>query len=208
MSDKVELSLVASKGRETAFVIARLVLGIVFIWMGLTKTGLVSNFLNTTGLSETAAVQRIVQSGAIELSNPVDFLKLIREYQMIPESMPVVMNFVAAVLPWLELWCGVLLVLGLGVRGVAFMIVSLMAAFTVMVTIRALHIYNTQDIAFCDIKFDCGCGAGVVYICRKIPENLFLLACSIGLLFSRSCRFCLRRELIATNNKKPTSIAA
>jgi uncharacterized membrane protein YphA (DoxX/SURF4 family) len=205
MSNTETRQATSSRKGGVFFVIARLLVGVVFIWMGITKTGLVTSFLHNTRLMETSAVQYVVQNEIIDLSNPVDFLKLIREYHIIPESMPMVLNLVAAVLPWLEVLCGIFLVLGVGIRGTSLLIVILMTAFTVMVTSRALHIYNIQDIAFCDIKFDCGCGAGVVYICYKIPENLFLLAVSLGLLFSRSRRLCLKRDLVTANGGKTSS---
>jgi len=147
--------------------VARLVMGGLFIWMGLVK-----------GL------------------DPVDFMKLIREYQMVPDEAWRLLNLMAAVLPWVEVLCGVLLVTGVALRGTAFMILLMLTGFTIVVTMRAIGIYTAKDIAFCAIKFDCGCGAGVVYICHKIPENIGLLLMSLVVLLSRSRRFCLRPEVI------------
>ena len=176
--------------------IARLLLGVVFVWMGLSKTGLPQLALDKTGLLNNPAVQDMVNSGYIELSNPVDFLKLIREYHILPESMPILLNLTAAVLPWLEIFCGLFLILGVALRGTALMILLMMTFFTIMVTARALSIYHTGDIAFCAIKFDCGCGAGEVFICRKIPENVILWLLALHILLSRTRRWCLKKELI------------
>jgi len=145
---------------------ARLVLGGLFIYMGYNK--------------------------AVE---PIDFLKLVREYHMIPEHPPLLLNLIAVTLPWLEVFCGILLVLGVAVRGNALLLLAMLIAFTIIVTARALHIYSIEDIPFCAIKFDCGCGAGEEWICHKIPKNLGLCALSVIVLLSRSRRWCLRGDL-------------
>jgi hypothetical protein len=46
------------------------------------------------------------------------------------------------------------------------------------------------------VRFDCGCGAGEVLICRKLVENGLLILLSGGLLFSRSRRLCARHSLM------------
>jgi len=153
-------------GRDLLVLGARLALGTLFIYMGMNK--------------------------ALE---PIDFLKAIREYRMIPEQPPLLINLIAALLPWIEVTCGVLLVLGIAVRGNALLLLVMLVAFTIIVTLRALHIYHTENIPFCAIKFDCGCGTGEEWICHKIPQNLGLSALSLVVLFSRSRRWCLRGEL-------------
>ncbi|MHC4444871.1 MAG: MauE/DoxX family redox-associated membrane protein [Planctomycetota bacterium] len=171
--------------------IARLMLGLVFIWMGFTKTGLAKVSLDKMGLLETSAVKSMVDKGMIELSDPIAFLKLIREYETIPDSQYVLLNIIGGVLPWFEVACGLLLIAGVALRGTALILLMMLAGFTVMVTMRAIDIYQTEGLPFCDIEFNCGCGAGVVRICRKLPENTFLLLLSLVVLLSRSRRFCL-----------------
>lgn len=122
---------------------------------------------------------------------PDAFLKLLREYHMLPDSLYYLQNFLAVTLPWIEIVCGVALLLGVLVRGASLTLLLLLTAFTVVIAIRAWRIHTTEALAFCDIHFDCGCGGGDVYMCRKLPANvgLWLLAW-IGLL-SSSRRFCL-----------------
>ncbi len=43
-----------------------------------------------------------VYMGADKILNQVLFLKLIRQYEMVPESVPWLLNLIAAVLPWME----------------------------------------------------------------------------------------------------------
>ena len=176
--------------------IARLLLGVVFIWMGFTKTGLARAALDKTGLIKTAAVKNMIDKGTIELSDPIDFIKLIREYEIVPDSQYVLLNIIAGVLPWFEVACGILLIAGVALRGTALIFLIMLAGFTIMVALRAISIYQTGGISFCDIEFNCGCGAGVVRICRKLPENTFLLLLSLVVLLSHSRRFCLWGDVI------------
>jgi uncharacterized membrane protein YphA (DoxX/SURF4 family) len=157
-------------GADLLMLGARLTLGVLFIYMGMSK--------------------------ALE---PIEFLKAVREYRMIPEQPPILLNLTAAVLPWLEVVCGLLLVLGIALRGNALLLLTLLIGFTAIITARALHIHNTQGIAFCAIKFDCGCGVGEEWICHKLPQNLGLIVLSIIVLVSRSRRWCLRGELFGTD---------
>lgn len=142
--------------------LARLILGGLFIYMGFNK-----------------AVA------------PTDFLKLVREYHMVPEHPPTMLNTIAAALPWIEIWCGVLLIAGVALRGSALALLAMLVGFTIIVTMRAFHIYNTQEIPFCAIKFDCGCGSGEEWICHKIPKNIGLSILSLIVLLSRSRKLCL-----------------
>ncbi len=178
--------------------VARLLLGLMFIWMGLAKTGL-PRLADARGW---VSLQGLAHRGLIDLSGPVEFMKLIREYQIFPDSLWPLLNLTAVALPWVEVVCGLLLVLGIGLRGSALTLGLMLIFFTVVVTLRAIGIHNATGQAFCTIKFDCGCGAGEVLICRKIPENLGLLALSVVVLFSRSKRFCLAHNLVPADRAR------
>jgi uncharacterized membrane protein YphA (DoxX/SURF4 family) len=137
-------------------------------------------------------------SGLAKVMEPAEFLKLLRLYEL--TSQPVAMNLVAAVLPWFEVFCGLLLVLGIAVRGAALVSVLLLVPFTAVVLHRALGIQEATGLAFCAIRFDCGCGTGEVAICRKLVENAVLLALSVGIVVGRRSRLALlhgftRREV-------------
>lgn len=122
--------------------------------------------------------------------HPVEFLKLVRQYDMLHHHL--LLNFVASTLPWFEIFCGLLLLLGVAVRGAAVMLVAMLVPFTLAVLSRALDLHAAGGLPFCAIKFDCGCGAGEVFICRKLGENVLLIALSCALIFWRSHRLCLR----------------
>jgi uncharacterized membrane protein YphA (DoxX/SURF4 family) len=125
--------------------------------------------------------------------DPVDFLKLVRQYQI--TDIPWVLNSIAATLPWFEAFCGVLLLLGVAVRGTAVITAGMLVPFTIMVIKRAFEIGKTSDLAFCLLRFDCGCGAGEVYICQKILENLLLTVVAIWLASGLGLPLSLRYSL-------------
>ncbi len=145
-------------------VIARWLLGAAFVYLGLNKA-----------------------------LHPVEFLKLMRQYDMVESSLG--LNSAAAILPWFEVFCGLLLLAGVAVRGTALMLVLMLVPFTILVFRRALAIQSALAIPFCMIKFDCGCGTGEVFICRKLLENLFFIGLSLWLLPGHGRRFCFRHTL-------------
>lgn len=132
----------------------------------------------------------LIYLGLAKALDPVGFLKLLREYELLASPLP--LNAVAALLPWFEVACGGFLIAGIAVRGTALVVASLFFAFTAAIIHRALAIHAELGTSFCSIRFDCGCGAGEVLACAKIPENLVWLALATWLVFSRlSPRGCL-----------------
>ena len=159
------LPLLAGIGREAAAVVARWWLGAVFIYMGLNKA----------------------------LPHPEAFLKLVRQYDMV--TSPIWLNSIGAALPWFEVYCGVLLLVGLGVRGAALNLVAMLVPFTLIVLKRALVLAAASSVPFCAVRFDCGCGAGEVFVCHKLVENSVLLLLSAWLLTGRGRQLCMRYSL-------------
>lgn len=149
---------------EASGLLARLLLGGMFIYAGLNKA-----------------------------LDPIGFLKLLRQYELV--HTPVLLNSIAGVLPWFEVFCGVLLVGGIGVRGSGFLLVTMLVPFTVIVLRRALEIQAVTGLAFCAVKFDCGCGTGEVYICRKLVENGLMILLSLWLVCGYGRKFALRYNL-------------
>ena len=125
--------------------------------------------------------------------DPVAFLKLLRQYDL--TQTPLLLNSIAAALPWFEVFCGLMLLLGVAVRGTALTLLLLLAPFTALVLHRALAIHSALDIPFCAVKFDCGCGGGAEFICRKLAENILLMLLAGWLLAGRGRQFCLRFNL-------------
>lgn len=146
-------------------VLARWILGVIFVYMGLTKA-----------------------------LHPEMFLKLLRQYDLTNSSF--VLNSIAAGLPWFEVFCGLLLLGGIAVRGSAVLLLVMLIPFTFVVFKRALAVADLQHIALCAVRFDCGCGNGEVLICRKLIENGLLMLLALWLLAGFGRRFAARFSLI------------
>jgi uncharacterized membrane protein YphA (DoxX/SURF4 family) len=135
----------------------------------------------------------LIYFGLVKAVYPVDFLKVLREYELTGNQM--LLNSVAALLPWLEMLCGVFLVCGVAVRGSAVVTGVLLVLFTIVVSVRALAIYKAGALPFCAIKFDCGCGSGEVKICRKLLENGALILLSVLACNDAAKRICFQYQL-------------
>ncbi|MCX6876850.1 MAG: DoxX family membrane protein [Verrucomicrobia bacterium] len=125
--------------------------------------------------------------------HPVEFLKLLRQYDLVPSHL--LLNLLAATLPWFEVFCGLLLLAGVAVRGSALLLVGMLVPFTAIVAQRAVAIHAAGGMPFCAIKFDCGCGGGEVLVCGKLIENILLTLLSAVLVCSRKDTLCLRHSL-------------
>jgi uncharacterized membrane protein YphA (DoxX/SURF4 family) len=155
---------------DTSAVLARWLLGAVFLYLGLSKA-----------------------------VHPVDFLKLVRQYDIVQSSL--ILNSMAAALPWFEVFCGLLLLLGVAVRGTALALMVMLAPFTLLVLHRALLLQAAQNIPFCAVQFDCGCGAGTVFICDKLLENFLLILLSRWLLSGQGRQLSLRFNLVKSSSR-------
>jgi uncharacterized membrane protein YphA (DoxX/SURF4 family) len=131
-----------------------------------------------------------IYMGMSKALHPEEFLKLLHQYDL--TQSPQLLDFIAATLPWFEVFCGVMLLAGVAARGAALLLLLMLVPFTIVVLRRALAIHTLQSIPLCAVKFDCGCGNGEEWICRKLAENCGLIALSAGLLIGRGRRFCLR----------------
>jgi uncharacterized membrane protein YphA (DoxX/SURF4 family) len=134
-----------------------------------------------------------IYMGLNKASHPVEFLKLVHQYNL--TDVPSLLNFIAATLPWFEVLCGLLLLTGVAVRGSALVVLLMLVPFTIVVFRRALAIHTAKAIAFCAVKFDCGCGNGEVWICHKLAENSLLILLSVWLLVGYGKKLCLRYRL-------------
>jgi uncharacterized membrane protein YphA (DoxX/SURF4 family) len=143
--------------RPWAAILVRFALGGLFLYMGLSKA-----------------------------LDPVDFLKLVRQYDFF--SHHYLLNLTAACLPWFEVFCGLLLISGLAIRGTSLVIILMLIPFTWLVANRAMDIADLKHLPFCAVRFDCGCGAGEVNICAKIAENTALTLAATWLLLRRRPR--------------------
>jgi len=131
-----------------------------------------------------------IYMGWIKAVDPEHFLELLREYHLTQN--PWVLNTIGITLPWFEVFCALLLLAGIAVRGAALLLAAMLAAFTAAVAYRAVGVAATQAIPFCSVKFDCGCGGGAEFICAKLPENIGMLLIALWLLAGRGRSLCAR----------------
>jgi uncharacterized membrane protein YphA (DoxX/SURF4 family) len=137
-----------------------------------------------------------IYTGWQKVAEPVAFLKLVRQYDLVQSSL--VLNTIAATLPWFEVFCGVLLLAGIAVRGTAAVLLAILFPFTAVVWHRALVLQAEQGIPFCAVKFDCGCGTGEVFICGKLLENSALILLALWLLFGPGRKWAWRYALLGS----------
>ena len=129
--------------------------------------------------------------GSMKVDEPFEFLKQVRQYQMLPETPAIYLNATAIVLPWLEIVAGIALLIGLRFRGAAAAIALMLLVFTPAILIRGLHILSEKGGSFFEVVFDCGCGTGPVTIWTKLLGNVGLFVLALVVLLSRSRRFSL-----------------
>ncbi len=132
-----------------------------------------------------------IYAGRNKVLDPFTFLKGIRLYDMLPETPAIFLNGTVVVMPWLEIVCGVALVLGLFRRGAGTLIALMICVFTPAIFLRSLAVMNEQGISFFAVVFDCGCGTGDEIIWIKLCKNAGLLVLALSTVFSHSSRFCL-----------------
>ena len=154
----------------------------------------------TTVMARWLLGAAFVCTGLSKALHPVDFLKLVRQYDLVQSSLA--LNSIAAGLPWFEIFCGLLLLAGVAVRGTALTLMLMLVPFTVLVFHRAMAIQSALAIPFCMVKFDCGCGTGKVFICHKLLENFLLMLLSGWLLAGYGRQLSLCFSLIKPHTKQ------
>jgi uncharacterized membrane protein YphA (DoxX/SURF4 family) len=166
-----------SRLTAAAAVLARWLVGLLFLWMGLNKA-----------------------------LHPERFIELVRQYEVVTN--PYLLNVIGAVLPWFEVFCGLLLIAGIAVRGCALLVLLMLAPFTSLVLRRGLAIAGAKAMALCAVKFDCGCGNGEVFVCRKLVENCLLMLIALWLISRRRDRWSARFSLFVPTLPSSVSLVS
>ena len=82
--------------------------------------------------------------GLDKIAHPDDFARAIANYRLLPEAL---VNLVAVTLPWIELFCGLLLLAGQWVRSAALVSAFLLSVFVIAVSITLAR----------GLDINCGC---------------------------------------------------
>lgn len=117
----------------------------------------------------------LITYGVGKLSDPVSFLKVINEYQILPAHPTWLLNLMPNGIPLLEIAAGLCLITGFLRRGAAVLMGGFLVLFTAAILWRALQVMEDTGQLFREIEFDCGCGAGVVVIWEKLLFNSVLI---------------------------------
>ena len=123
-----------------------------------------------------------------KITNPMQFAKEISNYHLMPDMF---INFIAIILPWIELCLGFLLIAGAKIRASAVLTGILMFGFIVAIAAAMAQ----------GLNISCGCsGANSPKVgLPKILENSALLILCIYLSYRPSSRFSL--EYLIRNDK-------
>lgn len=121
-----------------------------------------------------------------KIADPPGFAKSIWMYQICPAW---TIHPAALVLPWIELFCGMALCLGLWVRAATAMIAALLLAFTVAIVINLVQWHPV----------DCGCFTTEV-IAKTVEERMtdmrWAILRDLGLLL-------LAVQILAASHRRP-----
>lgn len=167
------------------------------------------NWLERTNVPLTALARYFVGGvfaylAVMKLLDPITFLKLLHQYNFFPKDPPHVANLIAISVPWLELLCGVALLLGVWTRAAAVTILGMLLCFMPLLVQRAnelMALHPDRYARFCDVCYDCGCGTGEICICEKLTENTLLIGGALLILLARARRWCL--EALWTRRPEP-----
>jgi uncharacterized membrane protein YphA (DoxX/SURF4 family) len=115
-----------------------------------------------------------------KIINPEGFAKSIHNYRMMP---PVVINFMAILMPWLELVTGLSLIIGYRYRGANLLILAMLVVFIVALSYAAAR----------GLNINCGCfstssTAKSDLVARIIEDTLMVIGCVIIMLQNKIFR--------------------
>ena len=105
-------------------------------------------------------------AAVVKISNIQSFAQAIRSYELIPAQLSLIS---AIFLPWIELYSGLFILIGLYTKSSGIVALSLMTVFTIAVITALMR----------GLNIDCGCGASIAGLEKvswlKLLENVFLI---------------------------------
>jgi putative oxidoreductase len=119
-----------------------------------------------------------------KIAHPAEFAQAIYNYRMLPHW---TLNFMALVMPWLELFCGILIAAGVFFRGSAFMIGVMLGVFIIAISSALVR----------GLDISCGCfsvegGHGVAV--DLLIRDIFMFVGAAIVVFLGTSELTLRRR--------------
>ena len=125
-----------------------------------------------------------IYAAITKASDPEGFARAISNYKLLPTFL---INFIAIILPWIELCAGVLLLFGISVKENSMILSGLLIVFVMAILISLAR----------GLNIDCGCFGtvgGTKVGVQKILENIGLLISGLLLIKFDSNLFTLFKQ--------------
>jgi len=121
-----------------------------------------------------------------KIANPVDFAEDIKNYQLLPHFL---INIAALTMPWIEIICGIFLIVGFRLRANAFIAAGMLVVFNVAV-LYAMSL---------GLNIDCGCFSerATMVGWTKLGENLLTIILALYVFFYPVRTFTLEKFAIS-----------
>jgi hypothetical protein len=107
-----------------------------------------------------------------KILHPTEFAKVVYNYQMLPVPLS---NLLAMILPWLELFAGLALIVGVLVTESALLLSGLLVVFIIALSI---NLYRGLDVACGCLSLSGGRNIGLL----TVVEDVFLLLAALVVL--------------------------
>ena len=127
-----------------------------------------------------------ILSGVAKIGEPAAFAKEIANYNMMPNYL---INIWALTLPWIELICGLFLMVGIRLKANSIVSSGLYLIFNIAIAYAMLQ----------GLNINCGCHAALLAEqvgFPKIFQNTSLLLLSLNLFFNNNNKFTLENIVI------------
>ncbi|MFH0921330.1 MAG: MauE/DoxX family redox-associated membrane protein [Fibrobacterota bacterium] len=110
-------------------------------------------------LSRWIAGGVFIYAAVYKIYDPCDFARAINGYKILPA---VFINPLAALLPWMEIFCGILVIQGRFSRGAALLLACMLLTFMTAIGFNLIR----------GVEFECGCFGAQRDICDAIARSL------------------------------------
>ncbi|MCP4218854.1 MAG: DoxX family membrane protein [bacterium] len=120
-----------------------------------------------------------VYAGFTKIAHSHEFARIISNYKILPD---VLVHFPAVILPWIEILCGIFLIIGLFERTAAIWLAAMLAVFMVAISFNLIR----------GLDFDCGCFSPTAK--SKSSEPVLLLIRDILMLIPAAVIIFFHRE--------------